>query len=200
MILLLLSALASAEPADQPRAGVAPLVGLQVGGDLSLSPLGAAFLPQLELGVELPFSNRRFRVVGLGSWSRPPAAGQSEDSRVPDGAWTWELHQTEGMLALCGVVRIPELSERVVPELTLGPQVYLLRSTVDGAAGGQDFGESTEQYMRVGLHSALGVALALGPGELNAQLGFSTSALDGVVTGDSTTMALAPLLGYRLLF
>lgn len=181
------------------RQGVAPLLGLQVGGALTLSPLGAAALPRLELGAELPFADRRFRAVILASWARPVAEGSATDPRVEGESWTWSLEQDELGLALAGVVRVPEISTRVVPELTLGPELFLLRSTVDGAAAAP-FGEQVEQYARVGVHAALGAALALGPGELNLQLAFSTSRLDGTVTGESTTAALSPMLGYRLIF
>ncbi len=179
------------------RSGVAPLVGLQFGGTFSLTPLEAAILPRLELGLELPWAQRRFRVVFLGAWTRPAAAGEGTDPRVPEGTWSWEVKQTEGQLALGATVRIPEISDRFVPEVTVAPQLYLLRTQVNGEGGGAPFGESLEEYTRMGFLSSLGVATDLGPGELDLQFAFSTSALDGVVTGDSSTIALSPLLGYR---
>ncbi|MBN1335348.1 MAG: hypothetical protein JXB39_05260 [Deltaproteobacteria bacterium] len=179
------------------RTGVAPLVGLQVGGHFSLTPLEAFVLPRLELGIELPWAQRRFRVALLSAWTRPAASGEDTDDRVPEGTWSWDLTQTEGLFALGATVRIPEISDRFVPEITVGPQLYLLRTRVEGEASGAPFGESVEQYTRVGFLSSLGVATVLGPGELGLQLVFSLSELDGRVTGDSSTIALAPLLGYR---
>jgi len=183
-----------------PPTGVAPFVGLQVGAAFSLTPLDAAFLPRLELGIELPWAQRRFRAVLLAAWTRPTASDEADDARVPEGTWTWDLKQDEGLLALGATVRIPEISDRFVPEVTLAPQLCLLRTRVDGEAGGAAFGESTEQYTRVGFHSSVGAATALGRGEASLLLAFSISELNGVVTGDSSTVALAPMLGYRVVF
>lgn len=197
---LMVALLSGAALAQQPeRSGVAPLVGLQVGGAFSLTPLGAAALPRLELGAELPFADRRFRAVLLSSYALPVAEGGATDARVAGEEWTWRLEQTELCFALAAAVRVPEISEVVVPEFTLGPDLFLLRSRVTGEADAP-FGESVEQYTRLGLYAAAGAAMALGPGELNLQLAFTTSALNGVVTGKSSTAAISPLLGYRLVF
>jgi hypothetical protein len=191
---------APAEPDPAERTGVAPLVGVQVGGNFSIEALEAAFIPRLELGLELPWAQRRFRITFLGSWTRPLAEGEDTDPRVPDGTWSWNLKQTEVLFALGPTVRIPEISERFVPEITVAPQIDLLRTQVNGEASGASFGESVEEYTRMGFYAALGVATVLGPGELNLQLAFSISQLDGIVTGDSSTASLAPLLGYRFVF
>ncbi len=183
--------------AAEDRTGAAPFVGAHAGPAFPLADLGPAVLPRLELGVELPAIGRRLRLFVAGQYLRPVGEGSGQEPRLAAGGYTYTLRQHELAFALGPTLRIPDLSERVVPEASVGPQVYLHQSRVDGEAGGEAFGESVEEYTRVGAYAALGAAVVLGPAELVAQVAFTSSGLGGVVTGDATAAAIAPLLGLR---
>ena len=88
----------------------------------------------------------------------------------------------------------------VTPEVSVGPDVFMYRSTVVGSAGGADFGESTEQYTRLGIYASGGVGVALGPGELTGLVQFQSSAFRATITGEAPSASVSPTVGYRLLF
>lgn len=134
------------------------------------------------------------------SYSQHAASGSATNPQVPGGSWTWDLQQQVLVVAPGISARYPQGLGPVVPELLLAPEVAMLQSTVEGEASGSPFGESTEAYTRVGLFAALAGSMELGPGEAVLSLQLTTSALDGEITGDSTTAALAPTLGYRMVF
>ena len=189
------------ERSESPT-GVRPFVGLQFGPTIPLSPLGVAPAPRLELGIELPVWERRIRIFAAGSFARPLAAGDANDDRLPgDGAWTYALRQQEWTVAIGPTLRLPGIVDPFVPEFSLAPELYILQSRVDGAGAGKTaFGESKEQYSRVGIYFAAGGAFELGLGELTVNLSIATSGLNGVVTGESSTARLTPMIGYRLVF
>jgi hypothetical protein len=191
---LLLLGVAQARDA---RTGVAPFVGVQAGPAFPLSDLGPAVLPRLELGVELPPIGRRLRLFVAGQYLRPLGEGQGQEPRLAAGGYEYTLRQHELAFALGPTLRIPDLSAVVVPEASVGPQIYLHQSKVDGSAGGEPFGESVEEYTRVGGYASIGAAVVLGPAELVLQVAFTSSGLNGVVTGAASGAAIAPLLGVR---
>jgi len=189
-------------PGEQKeRSGVSPFVGLQFGPAIPLSPLGVAPAPRLEIGVELPVWERRIRIFAAGSFARPVATGEGKDQRLPgNGGWTYELRQQEWTLAIGPTLRLPGVAGPFIPEFSLAPEIYLLQSKIEGAAGKNDFGLSEEQYTRIGVYIAAGGAFELGPGELTVNISMATSGLNGVVTGKASTAALTPMVGYRFVF
>lgn len=187
---------AATPPPPAPEEGIAPVFGVHFGPIISLSPLRTTVIPRLEAGVELPFVERRVRVVAHGAYARPRADGGGDAEQV-GGEWTYDLRQNEFLLGIAATVAFLPPGDFNV-EASLGPELYVLTSKVDGEAGGAAFGESRERYSRGGLLAALGGRYGIGPGEAVAQLGFSTSKLNGVVTGPSSTRALLFTVGYRL--
>lgn len=181
------------------RDGVGFFVGAQVGPSLSLNPLAPAVLPRFEAGVELPGWERRLRIFVAGTWARPVEEATADDPRVAGGSYDYRLEQTEITGALGLTLRITGIG-RLVPELSAGPAIWHHRSVADGSASGAPFGESTETYTRPGVYASAGVALPLGPGELNGQVAFATTGFGGLVTGDAAAAALTPLVGYRFVF
>ncbi len=181
------------------RRGLAPFVGAHVGPAFALSPLSTSVLPRLELGVELPFAQRRIRSFVTGAWSRPLHDGGASDDRVEGGAWSHRLYQSQVTLALGASIALVEPAGRtLVPELAFAPELFLLRNRITGGAGGASFPESTEYEGRLGGLVAAGVRYPLGPGELTGHLTWHTTGLDFVVTGESTAMQLVPSVGYRI--
>lgn len=192
------------EPAEGGEAdeaqGVGFFVGLSVGPAFSISPLKPAVSPRLELGLELPPLDRSFRIFVSGQYLRPAAIGSANDDRVPGGSFDYDLRQDELSIAFGPAFRAGMLESKVKPEVSVGPNVYMYRSTVNGEAGGAAFPESREQYTRVGIFAAAGIGYELGPGELTVLLSCASSGLNGVVTGESNSLALSPLVGYRFVF
>jgi hypothetical protein len=181
------------------RDGLAFFAGVQVGPAFSLNPLGTAISPRIELGVELPPMDRSWRIFGSVQYLKPLGNGEIADARMP-GTSTYALKQDELSIAFGPQFRLGMLDGKVVPELSVGPNIYMYRSTVNGESGGADFGESSEQFTRVGVYAAGGVGIGLGPGELTALLTLGSSGLGGTVTGEAASAALSPTVGYRVLF
>ena len=121
------------------------------------------------------------------------------DARVDGGKYDRELTQKELTIAPTVVFRLTKLG-RVVPYIGVSPRIYLLRSIVEGKAGGQTILETTEQSTKVGLSAPLGAELRLGPGALIGELVFEWGPLDHVATGDGTSTLGGNLqLGYRFM-
>lgn len=177
------------------------VIGLHVGPSLSVfSDLEAHVMPRLELGYNLPVWGRRLEPHFTVAYTPPHASGSVADTRLPNGGeFGWEITEDELTLGLGLLVRFLELGSPVNGYAALGPQVVFLRTSVDGDAGGEAFGENTEDDVKVGLYGALGVELVLGPGAAFFQVGLAWSDLNGRVTGDSNTGNLSPALGYRLM-
>ena len=128
------------------------------------------------------------------------ALAPAKADRVPGGSADYELKQDELSVNFGPAFRLGMLNGKVIPEVSVGPNIYMYRSTVNGSAGGAAFPETTEQYTRVGIYAAGGVGIALGPGELTGLLTLGSSALGGVVSGDVSSAALSPTVGYRFVF
>ena len=172
-------------------------IGAELGGAFALSPLQPAFAPRLEGGVSLAKGCVRVGLAAAGQW--PTASGSGTDDRVPDGTWTYELHQTE-LLLQPGVTLAPPVKDwPVTPELGLGPSVAWMKSTIDGTGGGAAFPQSTETSVRVGGFATLGARRALGPGELSLRGLFEGGSFAGAVTGKASASSVSVLAGYRLL-
>lgn len=183
-------------------AGVGLVVGLKVGGSFGqvTSDLGAAFVPELELGYTLPFADRALEVFLSGQWAAPTMTGGAEaDARLPgDGAMTFELTQQEAILSLGLLYRIPLSTPVLRPYVGVAGRVYLMRTDVTGQAGGEAFGANEETGTSWGVLGLAGVDFFLGPGALLAELQFGWAPLDGKVLADTNTGALGVMVGYRL--
>jgi hypothetical protein len=175
--------------------------GLHLGPAFALSPLSTSVVPRLEVGVELPWAQRRIRPFLTVAHSRPIHVGTQDDDRVEGGSWSHDLRQSEWTFALGGWVALLEPGTApAIPEVAIAPEIFLQRSRINGEAGGADFPESREYYGKGGVLLAAGARYPVGPGEAAAHLTWHTSKLDGVVTGDSTAMQLMLTAGYRLVF
>lgn len=190
----------SKDGTDEDDKGVGFFAGLSVGPAFSLNPLKPAVSPRLELGLELPPLDRSFRIFVSGQYLRPAAIGSADDARVPGGNFEYDLRQDELSIAFGPAFRTGMIESKVKPEISIGPNIYMYRSTVNGEAGGAAFPESREQYTRVGIFAAGGIGWELGPGELTVLLSCASSGLNGVVTGEANSLALSPLVGYRFVF
>lgn len=195
---MLLAALATPALADD---GVGGFAGIQVGPMISLNGLGPTVLPRLEAGVTLPPMDGAWRIYASAQGTRAVGSGTGESDQVPGGTYEWELMQDQLVFGLGPMFRATMLDGPVVPEAAVGPTLSLNRSIVNGSADGEPFPEQREQYTRVGVYAAAGVAFLVGPGELTLLATLASSGLNGVVTGPSTnSLSLTPTLGYRLVF
>ena len=179
--------------------GIGGFVGAHVGPAFSLSPLGTAVTPRIEGGIILPMVDRSFRIFVGGQYLKPVASGEGQDPHVT-GGWDYEMKQDELSISFGVGFRPGMIDGKIKPEVSVGPNIYLYRSTVNGSAGGAAFPETTEQYTRVGIYASGGASMDLGPGELAVLLTMASSGLNGVVTGEAASAALSPSLGYRLIF
>jgi len=213
LTLLLVSSVALAQdaPADDtavddtsaptPEGKGTFVIGLHVGPNIqgAFSPLKVFVQPRLEIGANLPFLAQRFYIFGTAAYTAPTAEGTVPDTRVPDGEFSWDLTQTELMFGLGVHFRFLPNGTIANPYLGAGPQIYLLRTRVDGRAGGQEFGTNIEKYTKIGAYAAVGVEISLGPGSLFVQGTFGWARLDRQITGRSNTGSITPSVGYRLM-
>ncbi len=187
------------EKSSDDKEGVGGFVGVHVGPAFSLSPLGTAVTPRLEGGIILPVMDRSFRIFVGGQYLKPVTTGSAQDPHVV-GGWDYEMKQDELSISFGPAFRPGMLDGSVKPEVAVGPNIYMYRSTANGSAGGAAFPETTEQYTRVGIYASAGASMDLGPGELALLLTMASSGLNGVITGEAASAALSPSLGYRLVF
>lgn len=188
---------------DTPLDDAIVSIGLKVGGGFSqvFSDLGAAFVPELEVGVILPVLDQALTIFVAGQWAAPTAEGSEEaDARLPgDGVMSWEVTQSQAIITFGLLFRIPAGGDLLRPYLAGGGRVYLMETEVSGAAGGEAFGTNTETATQWGGYGAAGVDFFVGPGAILVELQVGYSALDGYVMRNTNTGALNAMVGYRLM-
>ena len=154
----------------------------------------------LDVGVQLPFHDRRLSVMVGGAYSPPGLSGEGTDPRLGDSGanWNYEMSTHEVLISLGLVYRIlPPGTAVVVPYVGLVARLYLLHTTVTGEGNGSPLGEHTEQSTNFGGALIVGGEVPLGPGALMFELLFGISDLPHRITGDTNTGALALHVGYR---
>lgn len=180
------------------------LLAGKVGGIASFNGLDPFVQAGLELG--WVFGDTDHSIAGFlqVEYSAPPASGEgSEDqfdpSRVPDGAYEWELVQKELVFQPTFLYRLTGLTDSITPYVGIGPRIYLLETVVRGAAGGETIGDTKERSTKFGAGLPLGVELALGPGGLFAELLLQWAPFDHETTGETHLGGSSLFVGYRAL-
>lgn len=181
------------------------VVGLKVGGAFAsvFNEFGAAFVPELEVGFMLPFADRMLEIFVSGRWSAPETSGESgPDPRLPgDGMMRYDIQQQTAAIGL-GLrlrLRIPA-GDLISPYVAAGGRLNLMRSHVNGEAGGEPFGENTETSMNWGFFGALGAELHVGPGAILLEVQANQVSLDHYVLQDTNASSLDVFAGYRFMF
>lgn len=192
-----------APPAEAPgprgtfRDGL--FLGVKVGAGFGqlMSPFGTAFLPELELGWA---PSPAFVLFFAGQYAAPVAEGTTApDPRLPgSGELHYTITQNQLILTLGLSYRLDVSSDLVRPYLSAGGRSYLMRSDVVADGGGQDFGPNAETSTSWGAFGALGVELALGPGDLTAEVQLGWAPLETTILRETSTGALNGVVGYRL--
>lgn len=197
---LAVAAPARAEEArrEKPPVGVEAAAKLGVILPQLFTPLGANLAVGVEIGYQLPFAGRRFRVLLTVDYSQPPADGKARSDAV-GGEYTWTLSQRELAIGLVGGARFPQ-GGALTPWIALGPRLYLLETRANGASAGEPFGEYVETSTELGAVVAGGVDYRVGPGALVGELEVGFSDLDHLTTGEASTGAFGVRAGYRLTF
>jgi hypothetical protein len=183
---------------DATKSGLTLGIKLGAGFSQPFGDLGTGFLTELEVGYALPVAKRSFALFLSGAYTQPGAEGTDlQDERLP-GSASYELSQQELLLTLGLTYRLRLPTKLIRPYASLGPRLFLMRTTVDGSAGGEAFGENEETATDVGLFGALGAELLLGPGAALFELSMTWAHVDGYVLRDTSAGALAVAVGYRL--
>ena len=188
----------AAADSDEGMGGM--LIALKLGPAIPLSQLGVGFIPRLEIGAQLPPMDGRLRMYLTAAWTKPVATATYADDRVPDGSWDYTLRQSYTMLGGGAAFAILDPSGGFVPELSVAPQVHLLRSRVDGFGGSSTIGITNEYYGQFGVRIAAGARIAAGPGEVTIHVDTSITGFEGRVTGEVGAGVLAPAVGYGIVF
>jgi hypothetical protein len=178
------------------------VVGLKLGGAINVfNTMGAAFSPELEVGILLPPLDQSFEVFLAARWAAPSDDGESEpDARLPgDGVARWSVTRNELALGLGLRYRLP-LGGDLTPYLGAGVRLYLLATEVEGDADGQPFGVNEETGSAVGFLFQLGAEYRLGPGALLFEVAVNGAPLDQTILADTNASSLDLYLGYRFFF
>ncbi|GDX80610.1 hypothetical protein LBMAG42_24210 [Deltaproteobacteria bacterium] len=173
------------------------LLAAHVGPTVPLAPLAANASVRLEAGVVLPQLGGRIAPMLFGGYAGPVLEGESTDGRLGDG-YAFTVVQKELTLGLGATVRLFPAEAKWNPELTIGPTVQFLETVASGSSAGGAIGTTTEHYAQAGFLVAAGAGVRLGPGALTVQVGYAGAGLDGLLTGESTTGAFNPTVGYRV--
>jgi len=96
------------------------------------------------------------------------------------------------------IYRLPLAIDFVRPYAALGGRAYLMRTTINGKAGSESFGENEETATNFGVFGALGAELHIGPGAILLELQTGYAKIDGFVLRDTSAGSLNVALGYRL--
>lgn len=175
-------------------------IGVHAGPRVPLDALGLAILPRAEVGILVPNLNEHLLVFATVGWTAPPASGDAPDPRVPGGSYAWDLTLNELQIGLGLTLDLAPRGWHVHPELSVAPQLFLLRTRADGRAEGQPFGPYREEWPEWGGMAAVGVGLDVGPGRILVRVEGELAPLDGLITGAFTSVGIAPTLGYRFMF
>jgi hypothetical protein len=144
------------------------------------------------------------RRLALGAgvlYSKPPASGSGNDSRLSGGGYDWELEQQMVVVELTAMLRLRSPGARMTPFGRAGARLYLLGSQIDGmSTADAAFGEHRESSREVGAVIGGGVEAAVGPGHAVGQLDVGYSDMNTQLTGDASTGALELSAGYRVAF
>ncbi|MDY0058987.1 MAG: hypothetical protein RBU45_04190 [Myxococcota bacterium] len=181
--------------------GLGLVVGAKLGAGFGqpFSELGTAFVPELELGYLLPPLQRSLQLSFTTSWAAPGSEGKAPaDARLPgDGVMSYSLTEQQLIFGLGLLYRLPLSIEWLRPYAAAGARLYLLKTEVDGAAGGEAFGGNEETATEPGFVGLLGSDFFVGPGALNLELQLGYAGVDGYVMRNTSVGALNVLLGYR---
>ena len=180
--------------------GAGVSAGLKLGAGFSqpLGDLGSAFATELEVGYLLPVADRSLAVFAAGSYSAPKAEGKGlSDARLP-GSARYELTQQTAAITLGLTYRLHLPLPMLRPYASVGPRLFLMRTNIDGSAGGEAFGLNHETVTRLGLFGALGAELHFGPGAALLEVSMAWAHIDNYVLRDTSVGALAVSLGYRV--
>jgi tetratricopeptide (TPR) repeat protein len=192
------------EPEPEGPGFTSRWVTLGVGAGVYVPTIVNDMLPHvtasIDLGLLLPFHDRRLSFVFGAAYSPPGNSGEGDDPRIGQdgGDWSFEARTHEVFLSLGLVYRfLPPGVGRIWPYFGALARFYLLTTTVDGEAAGAEFGENTEVSSQFGGVFVLGAEVRLGPGGFYFDLAFGISDLPHRITGDTSTGALALNVGYR---
>ncbi len=200
-LLTIVGLLALAVPASA-RAGHMVTVALEAGGAFHsvFSGLGSTVGGGIEGGVVL--LHDRLDVSLSLAYDQPGWTLSASDPRLvaTGGDFDWTLEQQILVLGLVGRYRFLTGKSGWDVYGCLGPKLYMLHTSVNGASGGQSFGENQQFDTEVGLLAGLGGELKVGPGSALVEVDLNAAGLQGLVTGKVAASALGAVVGYRLMF
>jgi hypothetical protein len=194
---------ADESPIDS-RADVGLVLGAKVGGGFGTGDFGATPVFELELGFAPDLGDslgHALEIFLIGQYAQPGLDGSSEsDPRFPGGAaFSYDVSQQMFSLSLGALWRFDVGSDLLMPYAGLGGRLYLLKTKIEGEAGGEPLGDSSETQSKVGLVLLGGLEAFVGPGALLGELSFGWASLDSYILRDTDAGALSLAVGYRVM-
>jgi hypothetical protein len=158
--------------------------------------LGTSYIPELELGYNLPVLKRSLGLFVSGAYTAPKANGTLRDDRLPEPV-KYTLTQQQAQVTLGLLYRVPLATKWFRPYLSAGPRLFAMRTGAKGKGGSEPFGKNEETSTKLGVFAALGGELHVGPGALLLELSLSWVKIDGYILRNTSAGALGLSLGYR---
>ena len=174
-----------------------PAFALSLGPAVGVGGMGLGVQPRLEAGVVLP-ELPDLTLSGTVAWAHWSPEGEAADPRLDAGSYTWSLRQDDFAFGVSGDWAFGAQDQKLRPDAGLALGLTVVRSYVNGDAGGEALGTTVELSSRPGLGAYGGVRYALGPGALLGRLELDLTPLVGQVTGDKLLFTVAPMVGYRI--
>ena len=184
--------------APSPSAHPVPVLDAEVATGLLLYADGLGIAPrvQLGLGVTPTALGSRLRLAAEVGWASPNPSGSVEDPRFSEPVpWSLTMHRLDLGLGAYGSLLGPQADLDV--ELFAVPRIAMLYTRARTGEDGAVIGHAQETVARGVLCVGAGVSGPVGPGELAAHVGVSLSDQDGVLAGDTGTVAPFLMLRYR---
>ncbi|HEX2733872.1 MAG TPA: outer membrane beta-barrel protein [Polyangiaceae bacterium] len=193
-------------------AGLGLVAGAKLGGGFAqpFNQLGSSFVGELEFGYNLPFLERSLGVFLSGQYNSPSTEksglvdemGPKGASRVP-AEYGYTLTQTQAVLTLGAIYRIPLKLPSIRPYVALGGRYYMMRTEIDGSVTPSKgealpFGTNDETGSTFGFYGALGAEYYLGPGGILLEIQTGQASTDQFILRNTNVSTLNVAVGYRL--
>ena len=182
----------------------ANVIGLGLKAGVALpqvsSELSTTFSTHLELSYQFPFAGSRIGLTTSLGYSQPAVSGTGEDTRLPDGTYSFEATQQQFLWDFGLVARLNPHGAIWNLGATIGGRMQAVSTTSNGDASGESFGEHTETGTFFGLLAGAFGEFTLGPGAAFLAIEYGMASQDLKTVGELNVAAVHILAGYRLMF
>ncbi len=159
--------------------------------------LSTSFILSLWGGYVIPAIDYRLVAVFELGYTQPPREDDLDDPRLAAGSYHYDLTQHDFTMFLGAHYYFAPLRDQLVPYAGIGLRAHLLKSVINGDAGGMSLLENQETSTRFGGAIRGGVGYTLGPGHIALDVELALAPLDHLITGESNIGDLFVAASYQ---